>query len=159
MVENLADVSTRCSGLLQGEDGIWWHFTCIVIAIDTSHSSGVCTLHFFTYPLAHSPLKASFLTSAPSPPLTSTFTYGETNGDRVFVQNPAKGKLARKCTTASTDCHIQIHVQQTSPNTYSVTCPTIIQPLHATIPWHPFYDTTTTTMHHHHSASCNLRMQ
>ena len=34
-----------------------------------------------------------------------------------------------------------------------------IQPLHATIPWHPFHGTTTTTMHHHHSASCNLRMQ
>ena len=52
--------------------------------------------------------------------------YGETNGDRVFVRNPAKGKLAHKCTTASTDCHIQIHVQQTSPYTYDVTCPNII---------------------------------
>ena len=50
---------------------------------------------------------------------------GETNGDRVFVRNPAKGgELACKCTTASTDCHIQI--QPTSPYTYNVSCPNII---------------------------------
>ena len=98
----------------------------IAICIDTTHFQCVCTLHFFTYPLAHPPLKASFLTSAPSPPLTSTFTNGETNGDKVFVHNPAKGKLVHKRTTASTDCHIQIHVQQTSPYTYNVTCPNII---------------------------------
>ena len=80
----------------------------------------VCTLYFFTNPLAHPPLKASFLTSAPSPPQTATFTYGETNGDRAFVHNPAKGELVCKCTTASTDCHIQI--QPTSPYTHIVTC-------------------------------------
>ena len=98
----------------------------IALCIDTTHFQCVCTLQFFTYPLAHSPPKASFLTSVPSPPLTSTIIYSETNGDRVFVQNPVKGKLVRKCTTASTDCHIQIHVQQTSPYTYNVTCPNII---------------------------------
>ena len=71
----------------------------IAICIDTTHYQCMCTLHFFTYPLAHPPLKANFLTSAPAPPLTSTFTYGETNGDMVFVQNPAnlKGKLMHNC--------------------------------------------------------------
>ena len=121
----------------------------IAICIDTTHFQCVCTLHFFTYPLAHPPLKVSFLTSAPSLPLTSTFTYGETNGDRVFVQNPSKSKLARKCTTASTDCHIQIHVQPTSTYTYNVTCPNIIMLIYnhrMLLPWHHFHDTTTTTV-------------
>ena len=88
----------------------------------TSHPSrSKYSVHFVTSPFApQRPLEAA------SPPLTSTFTYGETNGDRVFVQNPSKGKLVRKCTNTSTDCHILIHVQPTSPYTYNVTCPNII---------------------------------